>query len=238
MKKLRYLPYLLLVVVMLAACNRAENTPVPSTATSAPTATAATLATETPTSAPTVAPTETPLPTATLPPSPVETPTPAEAVNAAATVVATPCAQALSGNDAALVAQFPALGCPQGIPALIYMARQPFQSGHMIWREDTAMIYALNNDGSWLGVEDTFAEGDPESDPALTAPTGLFQPIRGFGKVWREQLGGANAAIGWSTAPEKGLDGSIQAWEKGVFLSFGLGEQYILLENGLWGKVE
>jgi len=34
---------------------------------------------------------------------------------------------------------------------------------------------------------------------------GLFQPVRGFGKVWREDAD-LRARLGWATAPEQSYD--------------------------------
>jgi len=39
----------------------------------------------------------------------------------------------------------------------------------------------------------------------LTPPPGLFEPIRGFGFVWFEKLGGPASQLGWATDPEKGF---------------------------------
>ncbi len=40
-----------------------------------------------------------------------------------------------------------------------------------------------------------------------------MQPVRGFGKVWREILGGPGAFVGWGTAPEVGLTGGVKRYE-------------------------
>lgn len=66
-------------------------------------------------------------------------------------------------------------------------ALQQFEHGIMFWRQDTASLYALFNDGSWQSWPDTFVEGQAEFDPALVPPAGRLQPIRGFGKVWRSE---------------------------------------------------
>ena len=36
-------------------------------------------------------------------------------------------------------------------------------------------------------------------------PAGLLQPIRGFGKIWRE-TSGVRDKLGWATVPEQGFD--------------------------------
>ncbi len=62
----------------------------------------------------------------------------------------------------------------------------------------------------------------------------LRQPVRGFGKVWREQLGGQVTAIGWATDAERGLDGFVQEWNNGLVLRLGV-YTVVLLRDGSWG---
>jgi hypothetical protein len=112
------------------------------------------------------------------------------------------------------------------------MARQSFQRGQMIWRSDNRTIYLIDAKHRWRAYEDRWAEGQPESDPAIVAPPGIEQPLRGFGKVWREQLGGAQADVGWAVEKERGLTGIVQAWDLGMVFRFG-GETLILFNNGL-----
>ena len=65
-------------------------------------------------------------------------------------------------------------------------ALQTFERGTLVWRGDIHQIYVLYSDHTWAVFEDTFKEGQAESDPSLLAPRGRLQPILGFGKVWRE----------------------------------------------------
>lgn len=147
------------------------------------------------------------------------------------------CDPPLEPNRALIQQQAPALGCPSDEQARVFVARQPFQNGRMFWRSDTRTIYVLWDDGSWQSFPDEWDESQPESDPSLQAPQNLLQPIRGFGKIWREELGGPDAAIGWATGPEQGLDAGIQAWEGGTVLSFSLADRTVLLADGRWQPV-
>jgi hypothetical protein len=65
-------------------------------------------------------------------------------------------------------------------------------------------IYSLDGNHEWLTFTDDWVEGvDAESDEDLEAPEDLLQPIRGFGKVWREGLTADQVeALGWATAGE------------------------------------
>ena len=100
-------------------------------------------------------------------------------------------------------------------------------------------IYVLNygqdeGSGTWQRYVDTFREGDPES-AGFTSPEGMQEPIRGFGKVWRNELGSRDAAIGWALAPEQGYVGEAQPFEHGVMLWCPLeGVIYVLLDDGGW----
>jgi hypothetical protein len=92
------------------------------------------------------------------------------------------------------------LGCPNpaGRQTNLQIATQPFENGLMLWRSDTARIYALPNGRPFLRAPDTWDAAQPEytcpaDAPSQTPPT----PKRGFGKVWcqitaiRAQLGNA-----------------------------------------------
>ena len=175
---------------------------------------------------------------AALAPAPSTTPGPVPPVTREPsglkpTPTAGPCEQPLTGADAELNAEGLGIGCPAGEAIPVYAARQQFHNGQMIWREDQLWIYVLYNDGRWEGYADRWLEGDPEDDPALIPPEGLQQPIRGFGRVWRENLGGAKAPIGWAQEKEQGQTAQIQEWDYGIVLRFG-GEDIILLDRGVW----
>jgi hypothetical protein len=123
----------------------------------------------------------------------------------------------------------------------LWSATQPFERGRMIWvdhlEEDTVYVLTYGTDengGTWQAYVDTFREGDLESS-GLTPPKERLEPIRGFGKVWREELGGPNARIGWALAPEQGYVGEVQPFEHGLMLWDPLdGTTYVLLDDGVW----
>jgi hypothetical protein len=56
---------------------------------------------------------------------------------------------------------------------------------------------------------DDWNEGDPEDDPTLTPPDGLYQPVRGFGLVWRT-YSEVRDRLGWAVDQEVGFDTVIQ----------------------------
>ena len=100
---------------------------------------------------------------------------------------------------------------PDGLPtptiSEIQVAEQVFEHGRMMWLSPTNQIWVMmlegEGGGEWKVYESTFADGDPEDDPSLDVPDGKIQPIRGFGKLWRDNPD-LREALGWATTPEFG----------------------------------
>jgi hypothetical protein len=57
------------------------------------------------------------------------------------------------------------------------------------------------NGGDWFCFNDTFVEGEAEIDPSLIPPEGMYQPRRGFGKLWRNNPE-VKDRLGWALTPE------------------------------------
>jgi hypothetical protein len=110
-------------------------------------------------------------------------------------------------------------------------AQQPFENGFMIWLEPSRTIYVFYNFGRagsppvYEVYPDDFQEGDPESDPAIVPPAGLYQPIRGFGLVWRTHPE-VREGLGWATAPEVGF----QTWRQG-YTGTGMHASFTLMQG-------
>jgi hypothetical protein len=94
--------------------------------------------------------------------------------------------------------------CPAA-PAIVSAgAEQHFEHGTMIWIETEGQIYVLFDDAHspyWSAYADEWDAGEPEQDPILTPPAGRYQPVRGFGLVWRERPG-VRDRLGWAIDPE------------------------------------
>jgi hypothetical protein len=206
-------------------------------------------ATPTATLLPTLPPTETP------PLTPAVTATPAPAVKVAITptvlLTATIVATATPGapladeppaglfrpggafavqweNSLALQSQLGWATTP--LPSSPNAAVQSFERGIMLWRGDTAEIVVLSNDNRWQAYTDRFVEGQAERDPTIVAPAGKLQPIRGFGKLWREQAG-VRDQLGWAIGKEGGVTALVQSFEHGFLIRLG-GLVYALVEQG------
>lgn len=77
-----------------------------------------------------------------------------------------------------------------------------FESGSgEIW---VAIFDESGEHGEWLiFVDDWNEQSEPASDPTLTPPANTSQPVRGFGKVWREGLTDQQRQeLGWATGIE------------------------------------
>lgn len=106
------------------------------------------------------------------------------------------------------------LGCPVGVGTSEQLAAQPFERGVLYWRQNK-QIYVLANSGQFWQVADAWQEGMPTDDPALSAPAGLVQPIRGFGLIWRTNQA-IRDAVGWGTQSEALIGGFWQDFERGA----------------------
>jgi hypothetical protein len=118
--------------------------------------------------------------------------------------------------------------CPEGPPQSTKAAEQVFEGGRMIWLEHAApirqwdwgaggkddfIILALYTPGVAWPQKQTFIDAwtpdEPDSDPTIVPPNGRFQPIRGFGKVWRTHSD-VRQKLGWALGQEQGFDAVYQ----------------------------
>ena len=122
--------------------------------------------------------------------------------------------------------------CPSGPAVLTDGAEQRFERGVMLWNKAEGAIYVLFDDGgggSWKVYPDRWAEGEPASDPDIVPPAGRYQPVRGFGLVWREESG-VRDRLGWAVGEEAGYQTAIQRTAR-----FKYNEVYIkALDGGVW----
>jgi hypothetical protein len=104
------------------------------------------------------------------------------------------------------------------------VVEQPFEHGFMFWVGRStdekcrlehsftpgsgeiwvAIFDADKKGGKWLVFEDDWVEAkEPEMNPSLTPPAERIQPVRGFGKVWRDRLtADQRQQLGWGTGIE------------------------------------
>lgn len=98
---------------------------------------------------------------------------------------------------------------PTATSGVIAVAEEVFEHGRMFYIQPLDQIWVMETtgegSGSWSIYPDTFEEGEPEVDPSLVPPEGMYQPERGFGKLWRENEE-VREALGWALTPEFGYE--------------------------------
>lgn len=102
--------------------------------------------------------------------------------------------------------------CPAAPVLVSPGAEQPFEHGRMLWVQGEDRIYVLFDDGNspyWSSFLDEWEPGDPPDDPTIIPPTGYYQPVNGFGLVWRERPG-VRSRLGWATEPETSYETAVQ----------------------------
>jgi hypothetical protein len=128
---------------------------------------------------------------------------------------------------------------------------QEFERGFMFWIPPSE-IYVLYNDNVlpyWTRFDDTFIEGtgnfpnSPWKDPYYDtiAPPGRYQPVRGFGKLWRNedqnpQKAVVQGRVGWGMMQnEQPYSAMKQTREDGtIFISDPNGRVFQLIPAGAW----
>jgi uncharacterized protein with LGFP repeats len=141
------------------------------------------------------------------------------------------------------------VGCPLPYPPYdkeqaIQTSYQLFQHGTMLWasRNDpygpypaSRPIYVFFDDGTFQQFEDTWHEGDPVNG-GLTPPSGLYEPEKSFGKVWREGTGArVRERLGWATQPQKDGAGAYQRFQRGEMLWTGTASKIFVLYGTVGG---
>lgn len=102
----------------------------------------------------------------------------------------------------------------------VIVAEQIFENGRMIYLQPSQEIWVMLNGtedattGTWSKQPDTWREGMPEFDPRIEPPDGMYQPQRGFGKLWRENTE-LKDALGWALDLEHGRVATYQYFPGG-----------------------
>jgi hypothetical protein len=138
---------------------------------------------------------------------------------------------------------------PTATTGQIQVAEQVFEHGRMLWIQPRGQIWVMEDtgqgSGKWLIFDDTFEDGEPESDPSLVPPQGKYQPERGFGKLWRTNQT-VHDTLGWGITPEFGYvsnyeyhpGGTVDALAPGYHILFSLYQERFRFNetDGTWTK--
>lgn len=107
-------------------------------------------------------------------------------------------------------------GCPTAKGGIIWAAWQPFQTGHMIWKQHDDALFVFVNDGDWTRYDDDWDSQELTGDRG-DAPEGMQTPLRGFGYLW-ENDDDVYGDLGWATAEERGFCAVHQEFDNGFLL--------------------
>jgi serine/threonine protein kinase len=205
----------------LRATQTAEA--MPTTTQPQPTATAPATTTELPiTDTPMPIPTDTPIPPTETPVTPIDTPVIPTDTPIPPTYTPTPACGLPTDPTLAPLWDRARLGCPTASSAITWAAWESFERGYMLWRSDTDNVYILNmqggtnlSAGTWELRTDTWDGSNPDG-VGLSPPPGLYEPVRGFGWLWRTYLGGPGSQLGWAREEEKGFCANFQPFDAGL----------------------
>ena len=107
-------------------------------------------------------------------------------------------------------------GCPEAEGVILWSSWQPFQTGHMIWRENDDAVFVFVNGSSWDRHDDDW-DDQTYTSVRGTAPAGFQAPVRGFGYLW-ENSDDIYGDLGWATAGERGFCAVFQAYADGFLM--------------------
>jgi hypothetical protein len=130
------------------------------------------------------------------------------------------------------------LGCPVGGAVDIITASQVFQNGSMLYVQGSpGSIYVLASDSRFTRFDDTYnAAADPESTGQTPPSPTLYEPVRGFGKVWRTYVD-VRERLGWATTTEAGNNSALQLFERGRMLTLPQRNQVLALIDDPGGGI-
>lgn len=110
--------------------------------------------------------------------------------------------------------------CPETLPQNSSAAAQPFEHGLMLWTQEPDRFYIIYDAAMQSGVFESAtapysfrAGASPDNRVGETPPSGRYEPISGFGQVWRSEIEGLQnirERLGWATAPEYSFNTAYQ----------------------------
>lgn len=121
--------------------------------------------------------------------------------------------------------------CPEADALVSYAAAQPFAQGQMIWIETMDVFFLLFKAGVYpsdsrqvyrtVGPLVLKPGASPDNRVGETPPPGQYEPVSGFGLIWRNEVNGLDTdmrtAFGWALAPEFGFNTSFQCEQQQTY---------------------
>lgn len=111
------------------------------------------------------------------------------------------------------------IGCATEPQRQITEAYLTFEHGFMFYEQDTDQIWVFYGQlsGSWQVYQNTWNSSMP-SGHGLNPPKGLYEPMRGFGKIWYDN--NLQSSLGWATQPSESSTalGAAEKFANGLML--------------------
>jgi hypothetical protein len=125
------------------------------------------------------------------------------------------------------------LGLVGGPERVLYLSEQSFQGGAMLARADSNEVLILvRSTGRWSSHANGWRPGEVLA-PVGPRPPGTLEPLRGIGKVWREQPS-VKLQLGWAVYEERTAEATLQRFERGTLIRGPHGVLYALFDDGTW----
>ena len=139
----------------------------------------------------------------------------------------------------------PPQNCPAAQAATSYAAGQYFEHGFMIWTQepDTFYVFYQGQDAAGFQTFDWVIDPDSQLKPGASPdnrvgeppPAALFEPVSGFGMVWRGEINGISPDVrqrlGWATEPEFAFDSAHQC------MTLSLMHYWVCFQRGPRGEI-
>lgn len=112
--------------------------------------------------------------------------------------------------------------CPSSAPVRSTGAAERFEHGWMLWTQNPDAFQVFFDEPGAQPFPRTVLAlspirlrpgASPDNRVGQTPPTGLFEPVSGFGMLWRDEVEGASgvrARLGWAVEPEFVFDSANQ----------------------------
>ncbi len=126
------------------------------------------------------------------------------------------------------------LGQVSGPGAVVDGTQALFEHGTMLWRKDLRQIYVFFDGGKWQSYPDTWEPSQPLVESVLNPPPGLFQPVRGFGKLWLQNME-VREKVGWARGEEQAVSTTWQQFQGGTLVWRGGNSIRALFTDNVWG---
>ncbi|MEM9777412.1 MAG: hypothetical protein AAF902_22730, partial [Chloroflexota bacterium] len=123
--------------------------------------------------------------------------------------------------------------CPRSNPVTANGAYQPFVGGFMIWHmghDGQYTIGVFSDDGRVLDLSREYYDGS-EISWSESPPTGLYQPVRGFGNVWVNS-DTIRSELSWAVAEEQSYAATVQQMDVRLDTTTYIGDTYVALPSG------